>query len=176
MSSDMYEDKAHIAKIALIIASLEKDGRYREANEFRLLLNALKIQSQFNDDLSVSSCRGNSESETISNIKDGVLQRIRNNAEHARWVYEELDAAYQADYTYGFLKNTRNFALNSGIPLSDFEGTLNSPSSIDRADGPQQFIARAMVYFFGHDPNKKVATRIMIVQDIIKIGFSRGVF
>ena len=176
MSSDMYEDKAQIAKVALVIALLEKEGRYREANELRLQLNALRMQSQFNDDLSVSSCRGNSESETISNIKNGVLQRIRNNAEHARWVYEELDAAYRADYTYGFLKNTRKFALNSGIPLSDFEGTLDSSSSIDRADGPQQFITRAMEYFFGQEPNKKVATRIKIVQDIIRIGFQKGVF
>ena len=175
-SDDLYQQGSEIAKISLMIKLLEMEGRYQEANELRSALDELRSALGQLINSSISSYRGYSERETIENIKNGVLSRFMNDNELARWVYEELDAAYVANFDYGFLKNTRDFALNAGIPQSDFRGTLNSQSSIDRAGGPQQFIMQAMEYFFGEDTKKKVSIRIGIVKDIIKIGFSRGVF
>lgn len=175
-SDDLYQQGSEIAKISLMIKLLETEGRYQEANELRSALGQLISQRNSYDDSSISSCRGYSERETIENIKNGVLSRFMNNSELARWVYEELDAAYMANFDYGFLKNTRDFALASGIHPVNFRGTLKSQSSIDRAGGPQQFIIQAMEYFFGDDTKKKVSIRIRIVKDIIKIGFSRGIF
>lgn len=176
MSGDLYQQVADVAKISVLIKLLENQGKYLEANELRSKLEQFISQSNSYTDSSISSCRGCSERETIENIKNGVLSRFMNDGELARWVYEELDAAYEADFNYGFLKNTRKFALSSGIDPSDFRGSLESSSSIDRAGGPQQFIMQAMEYFFGDEPQKKVSVRIGIVRDIIKIGFSRGVF
>lgn len=174
MIEDQYERIAQITKISMLIKLLKEEGKYDEASELENILEAIKAGPV--RDNGASLCQGSNEYETIQNITREVLARIRNDGEFAQFVYEELESAYIADFSYDLFSNTKSFAINSGIPVENFIGALNGESSIDRAEGPQQFLTSAMEYFWGDNLKKKVSVRVGIVREIIAIGFRKGVF
>ncbi len=105
MSEDLYSNLSDAAKLAVLINILKGQGQYQKAEQLR---NALaQIQNRQATAEPMDSYRGSSEAETLRNIKNEVLNRIRNNDELTRLVYEELDVAYVANFDYGLLKNTR---------------------------------------------------------------------
>lgn len=66
--------------------------------------------------------------ETISKIKNRDMAFL--------FILEELDGASQGN------QKSKKFAETSGVPFDVYRGTLNSISSIDGPDGPQQVVAR----------------------------------
>ena len=174
MIDDQYERTAEIVKLTMLVQLLKGEGKYTEAYELERMLEAIKNSPV--DDSGASLCQGSSEEETIQNITREVLSRIRNDYEFVRFVYEELESAYIADFSYSTFSNTKLFAIQSGIPVEKFIGSLGSKSSIDRAVGPQQFLTSAMEFFWGDNLKKKVSIRVSIVKNIIDIGFNKGLF
>lgn len=110
---------------------------------------------------------GNNITETEDNIYHGVLSLIANDDEYVRFIFEELDAASHGNDV------ARQFAMNSGINSSHFSGLLKSPSSIDRAGGPQQFFVSSLVSIFGSD--NVLPHRINIVKKLIENGMNKGI-
>ncbi len=171
---DQYEVNAQVGALQLQINFLEQQGRIIEADMYRRQQQALINKYRNAIYTKMSFCCGNSEDATANNIKKEVLARINNKAAFDRFLYEELDAAYQANFDFGDFglpyTNTRAFALSLGIPFEKFHNTLQTASTIDRPDGPQQFLTQATEYFFGQQIQKRVATRIKIVIMIYNEG------
>lgn len=172
---DLYQSESDCARLKMMFFLLQAEGKTAEAQDCLRRLEDLRREQERSFG-SVESCRGRNDEETLDNIRRGVLDRISGCEEFARWVFEELDAAYVADFDYARGKNTRKFALETGIRPNCFKGTLHGSSSIDGADGPQQFLFLAMEHFFGgRNLQQKVSYRISIVKRIIDEGFKLGI-
>lgn len=178
MVQDSNEMAEELRKTLLSFKEALENGDSNKVNQLAEHLEYLKIQIAQSDPIFsfITRYGGNSESETINNIVNGVLERINSNDELKQFIYKELDLAYKANNDYGVGKNTRNFAINTKISTSLFLGKSSQQSYIDRDDGPRKILTQAIKVFFSQTTQKMVASRIQVVSIIIQKGKEKGLF
>ncbi|MGN1356405.1 MAG: hypothetical protein ACI4VX_01800 [Succinivibrionaceae bacterium] len=164
---DIYEHQAIMARLTIFSDLHKNSGNTFLANQEQSLNDAIKSMIYSRNLLKFKPYIGNNNTETEDNIYHGVLSLIANDDEYVRFIFEELDAAANGNDV------ARQFAMNSGINPSHFSGLLKSPSSIDRAGGPQQFFVSSLVSIFGSD--NVLPHRINIVKKLIENGKNKGI-
>ncbi len=116
----------------------------------------------------IEECRDSNDYETVKRIFEHLKGHIRNDEEFVRLIFEELDAAYEANYDYGEGLNTRSFAINTNIEQRYYHHTSQENSNINRSCGPKQFLFLAMDYFFNYSVNYKTSMRLQLISMLLK--------
>ena len=103
MVQDSNEMAEELRKTLLSFKEALENGDSNKVNQLAEHLEYLKIQIAQSDPIFsfITRYGGNSESETINNIVNGVLERINSNDELKQFIYKELDLAYKANNDYG---------------------------------------------------------------------------
>lgn len=98
----------------------------------------------------------------VSDIAQGVSERIHSAEIAYQFVMEELDAARHGS------PMAMRFVLESGFRAHEYKDTLNNVlSQVDGSDGPQQFLIESVAPFM-FDMDLMVKLRLDVVKQIIK--------
>jgi hypothetical protein len=144
---DFYQLFAEIEQHKQLVAYFQSIDLHKEAE------TGIK-EIQRLEDLYYKSCeeflqfRGKDDEETLTNIYHATLERVTDDKELVQFVFEELDGASQGD------KKAKDLVEKCGIDSSYFKNAIFSESSVDRADGPQQFLIYSIFTLF---PDTKIA-------------------